>query len=142
MFEQSGVLPHDGRARLLVIAIRITGAGAGAGFDEDAMPAFDQLIRGRGWQRRAIFLLFDFFGYGDNHRTKAKPALSNSLLLFGQALQRYRSRLPLRRLDAVKFAAHACERGVLTRGQFQALAGPQRHQDVVRGNAVERASQS
>ena len=66
--KNGGVLANHRRPGLFVIGVRVAGTNARAAFDEDAVPVFAQLVRGRGQQRHAVFLLFDFLGDADNHR--------------------------------------------------------------------------
>jgi hypothetical protein len=61
------VVGHHFRAGLLVVRVRVTGALAGAAFNHDAVTTPDELIGGRGQQRDAMFLAFDFLGDTDDH---------------------------------------------------------------------------
>ena len=65
--KHRGMIVHQLCAGLFVIVVRVTGPGPGAAFDEDLVPALDELISRRRQQRDAILLVFDFFGNADGH---------------------------------------------------------------------------
>ena len=69
--EHGGGIGKDGRARFLVGGVGAVDAGAGMGLDHHFMAGGDQLGDRRGRQAHPIFVVLDFLGHADPHRSFA-----------------------------------------------------------------------
>ena len=67
LLKRCGVIVHEFRAGLLVVAVRVAGGDACAALDNHLVAALDKLIGGGREQRDTILLVFDFLGNAYDH---------------------------------------------------------------------------